>query len=304
MIQGYRITVQGLFRHAAVFLMLLTGSVVSSASSARAEILKTGMNVFQTSDGRGKIIISRDEPGIFIAVGEPIDIQLFDPSNLKKGSTEHVFIKFDRALNGYGRLVFGEKRSYRVIGSLTFILNKFRIAIDNNSGYCSIAEVWGEPTQLGVLGLRGIDPIVQLKGTAAQAVLEANQLSQYREVVKNFVFLKDALTVNGQPVESNTVGLTLEPPKNSCLAAESRAFVTARDLIKVRELKDLQARTSFVDALVREQRRSRVLESLLPIKITEELVIGLDWEHGKIKTIRPALRIAGTELCLIEDLQF
>lgn len=282
---------------------LLLGLVLAAGPlDIRAEILKTGNEVFQTLDGRGKIVISRDEPGIFIAVGAPIDIQMFDPEQLRSDSTQHVFIRFDSTLGNYSKLVFGNKRSYRIVGSLTFEIGSFRVALDNANGFISIAETAGAEDALGILGIRGLETVARFKGTTAVALLEANQLTPYRGIVKTFAFNGSELTLSGQPVTNSAIGLTLDPPSNACVDRRDKVYLAPKELVQIRDLAASTQRVETLDKILRQQKTAHPLDSLILLKVTDTMVTALDYENGKIKTIRPHTSAPDNQVCVIEDL--
>ena len=281
-------------------LLSLTTAILVTSIPIQADFLKTRGDVFQTLDERGKVIISREEQGIFIAYGRPLNIQIFDPNGLISEGTRHVFISYDSSLNGYTKLTYGNKKSYRIIGSLTFIIGNFRVAIDNNHGYCSISELEGEPDTLGILGLRGIEPVARYKGSAAAALLEANQLESYQKVIKNFEFNGEALTLNGAPIEASAVGLSFEPPSNPCVPGKDKVFLNPNELAKIRQY-DVKERLKYLERVLKEQRAVNPLDKLILIRIAAQSAIGIDYERGRVTVVKPFSESKDNQICVLED---
>ncbi len=271
--------------------------------SANAEFLKTRQDLFQTVDERGKVIVSRQDPGIFIGFGRPINLQLFEPNQMLSLGTQHVFISYDASLNGYTKLTFGDKKSYRIIGSLTFVIGNFRIAIDNNHGYCSVTEIDGQPENLGVLGFRGVEPIARYNGSAAVALLEANQLESYQKVIKNFEYTDQGLTLNGSPIDSSAVGMTLEPPANPCIPGKDKVFLNPRELEKIRQIINVKERLAFLEKVLKQQKISNPVDKLILIRINTDHVIGLDYERGAVTVVKPFSESRDNQICVLEDVK-
>jgi hypothetical protein len=270
------------------------------SQKASSEILKTRSDVYQTTDERGKVIISRDEQGIFIVYGRPINIQIFDPSQMVSQGSKHVFISYDSSLNGYTKLTYGNKKSYRIIGSLSFIIGNLRVAIDNNHGYCSVTELEGESDSLGILGFRGVEPVARYKGSAAAALLEANQLESYQKVVKSFEFNGEALTLNGNQIEASAVGLSFEIPPSPCIPGRDKVFLNPTELARIRKL-GAKDRLQHLEGVLKTQRRSNPLEKLILIRVAEKNAIGIDYERGVVTVVRPYSDTKENQICILED---
>jgi hypothetical protein len=285
----------------AIAFIVVVFFVLSFSDLCTAEFIKTRPDVFQTNDGRGKVIVSRAERGVFLAFGSPVDIQLFEPDQLLSEGTQHVFISYDSSLNGYTKLSFGEQRSYRIIGSLTFLIGNFRVAIDNNHGYCSIAEIDGAGANLGILGFRGVEPVARYKGAAAQALLEANQLDAYQKVIKNFEYKGKVLTLNGTSIESASIGVSFDPPNNPCIPGKEKVFLNPLEVDKIRKIINAKERLKFLENILKIQRRSPPLDKLILIRISEQNAIGIDFERGLVSVIKPFSVSKENQICVMED---
>lgn len=279
----------------ALLLLLTCAPVV------RAEFLRTRPDTFQSTDERSKIIVSREDPGIFIAFGRPLNIQLFDPEQLQTESSRHVFISYDPALSGYTKLTFGNRKSYRIIGSLSFLVGSLKISIDNNHGYCSISEVEGDESTLGIIGFRGIEPVARYKGTVAAALLEANQLESYQRVVKSFEFNGESLTLNQQPVDASAVGLSFELPANPCIPGKDKVFLNNRQLDRIRVLIDARERLKYLETLLKQQRNNNPLDKLILIRISDQSALGIDYERGVVASVKPFSDSRDNQICVVED---
>jgi hypothetical protein len=282
-------------------LSFLSLFLITNPSVATAEFLKTRPDVFQTTDGRGKVITSRADRGLFVSFGQPVDVQLFNPEDLPAESTEHVFISYDAALNGYTKLTFGKHKSYRIIGSLTFVIGNLRVAIDNVHGYASIAEIDGSGDSIGILGFRGVEPVARYKGVGAVALLEANQLESYRKVIKNFRYENHALTLNGNPIESASVGLAFDPPTNPCIPGKDKVFLVPSEVKKIRAIMNQKERLGYLEKILKAQRKASPLDALILIRIESTNAYAIDLERGSVTTVKPFSEARDNQICVLED---
>lgn len=284
-------------------LLVLALGILLSCQNVSAEFLKTRQDVFQTVDERGKVIVSRQDAGIFIGYGRPINLQIFDPSQLLSQGTQHVFVSYDTSLNGYTKLTFGDKKSYRIIGSLTFVIGNFRIAIDNNHGYCSVTEIDGTPENLGVIGFRGVEPVARYSGSAAVALLEANQLESYQKVIRNFEYTDQGLTLNGNTIDASAVGITFEPPTNPCVPGKDKVFLNPRELEKIRQIINVKERLAYLEKVMKLQRLASPIDKLILIRINGDSAIGLDYERGAVTVVKPFSESRDNQICVLEDVK-
>ena len=58
-------------------------SVVAATGTAYGEFLRTAPGVYQSTGKRAKVILSQEQPGIFVLYGDEVELQLFNPAVLK-----------------------------------------------------------------------------------------------------------------------------------------------------------------------------------------------------------------------------
>ncbi len=284
----------------SVFIVFLACGLPQRAS---AEFLKTGPGVYQSTGKRAKIIIGQEQPGIFLLYGPEIDVQVFNPLDIKNESTiSHAFIRFDPQLNRYTALIVG-KREYRIIGSFTLNLDKMRVTVDNNNPYISIVVDQDGQNPAEILGLLGLSTIVNYSGEKAVALLEANQFSEYKGVVSPYQIENGSLLVKGQPINNNSVGLTLDL-KNPCL--KTGAIVLAKeDLESLGGAKSKDEGRQLFTNLVETSKKKNALKSLLKLQVTPESIIALDPIQGSVKVVRKtAASSPTTTICSIDEVKF
>jgi hypothetical protein len=157
--------------------ILALATILGAPKESFSEFIQTSAGVLQSSDRRAKIIVSYRVPGIFILLGSPIDLQVFDPAKIElqpskvapvnlptgnPGSSEsgsaphapqtsapqvpaatstHLFVEYSPELDRYTALHIGQ-RSFRIRGGFSLHSDaegqRLRITVDNNNPYLSV----------------------------------------------------------------------------------------------------------------------------------------------------------------------
>ena len=291
-----------------LFFLIIVMLVSFTVEFASAEFLRTGSGIYQSTGKRAKVIISQEQPGLFILFGPPIELQVFNPAELSKDpSQSHAFIKFDPKVNRYTSLVIGT-REFRISGGFTLNLGSIRVTVDNSNPYCSIVQEKGEGAgaEPEILGLLGLSVIVNNTGQQAVALLEANQFGEYRGIVNPYEMKEGNLFVGGKPLKTSVVGVSLEV-KNPCLVPGAvvlshESFEAARAAKGKDELKEI------LSEAVKQAKKRSPLVGLLKLRISPESIIVLDPIHGKVQVVKkvtlPSAPNSNVTVCSTEEVNF
>ena len=271
----------------------------------RAEFLKTAPEVYQSVGKRAKVVVTRDPQGIFLMYGPEIDLQVFNPAEIKESDVHaHAFLRFDPQLNRYTALLIG-KREYRISGSFTLKLGEVRLTVDNINPYCSIVVESGrkDGPKPEILGLLGLSVIVNFSGEQAVALLEANQLNEYRGVVDPYYVRDRQLFVKDRAVGRNALGITLEA-RNECLSDKAR-IVSREELQAVSMIRSREEGKRALSALIDNAKRKSALRGLLKLRVTSSSIIAFDPANGAVSVIKKAgLTQQNPLICTIEEVRF
>jgi hypothetical protein len=289
---------------AQFFLVFFFGAFCLWEGTAQAEFLRTGPEVYQSTGKRAKVIITQDPPGIFVLYGQPIDLQVFDPARIKKEDVlSHFFVRFDPQQNRYTGVLMGS-REYRIGGNFTLKFNDVRLTVDNSNPYCSI--VVETPNLPGakpeILGLMGLSVIVNFNGEQAVALLEANQLSEYRGVVDPYTVRDGQIVVKDQAVGSNALGIAFEA-RNECLSDRAR-IVPGEDLRRLSDMKNREEGKKMLTSLLEVKKRNP-LGGLLKLRVSQDSIIAFDPFNGVVNVVKKTtLSKQSLVICSIDEVRF
>lgn len=233
---------------------LLTGILWPVAP--RAEFLQTASSgVYQSSDGKTKVILGNDEgaQGIFVAqFDSPVPPQEFNPAKMPVQGSTHVFIRFDPSVeNAYSQAVIG-KATFKLVGNLTLLLGQggsVEINIDNTNPYLTITLRGAGKEGDSVLGFYGITPVVQGVGNVA-TILTANQLNpETAKVIKPYVVENETVSINGRAVETPSLGIFVKR-EHDCLKS-STTILTLPQLKRVQAAKGEAAQAQLLEEAIK-----------------------------------------------------
>jgi len=271
----------------AIKVFLLSLCLLVSGLEARAKFLKTSQNVYQSITNLGvKVIISSE--GIFVVQGKPMELQEFDPKRILSKGALHTFIKFDFAKNRYSTLHVGSKQ-YSIKGNFTLHMGSIRITLDNNNPYCSIVldDTKTAPKSApDVLGILGLEAIVNSSGNFAIALLEANKFSEYRRLIKPYYLKKEGLLLKGKPVSTSSIGLSLEQGRSHCLE-KGTVLLLESEIKEVQKIRGKKARLKRLNSFLKTNRDKKRYRDLLILRADPKATVGLDYKDGKVYVIRP-----------------
>jgi hypothetical protein len=282
-----------------VRLFFAIGLLLCSRISAHAEFLKTGAEVYQSTGKRAKVIISQEEPGIFILYGDPIELQLFDPAKVENTPTvTSAFIRYDPEGNRYVAVLVGHLE-YRITGSFTLGVGEARVTVDNTNPYTTVVVDDGEGKNAEILGIMGLSVVVNFTGEHAVAVLEANQFSQYRDVLKPYKVSGSAISLEGKPLAVTSIGVALEQ-KNPCLEVGA-VWLTAEELAEVKKGKTREELKSRLAKALAVARGRAPLKGQLKLRVAPDTLVTLDPIKGTIQHAKRVLEgSAGQQVCVLE----
>ncbi len=274
-------------------------------SQVYAEFLKTGVDVYQSMGKRTKVIITNEPSGIFLLYGPEVDLQVFNPAEVKNDEVQaHAFLRFDHEVNRYTALVIG-KREYRVSGSFTLKLGNLRLTVDNSNPYCSIVvdALGKEGAKPEILGLLGLSAIVNFSGQQAVALLEANQLSEYRGVVDPYYVRDGQIYVKDRPIGSNALGIAFES-RNECLSNRAR-IVPGEELRRISAAKSREDGKKALAALLEGASKKSPLRGLLRLRVMQDSLIAFDPSSGVINVVKKTGSGAQNPIiCSMDEVRF
>jgi hypothetical protein len=263
-------------------LRVLTILILLSAiqHAANAEFLQTS-NYFQTPDGYAQVIPTN--LGIYFLIpDEKINVQEFNISKINKG--KDAFLEFDKALNRYSALYLGSKR-FEVRGSFSLKIDKLTIKIDNYANpYCTV-ELSPDKAEPSIIAFQGVTGVANYNGRSAVAILSANQIFENLSDIHPYILKSpDTLTLNGNEVTSNSIGLDIQIPESPCLInSDEIVFLTRSELNAIRENKDSQSRKKDLEAAIKKN-KVNVLKDLILLKANKS-IIALNPKDSSIKSI-------------------
>jgi hypothetical protein len=271
-------------------------------------LVQTSSGVFQSVNDRSlKVIVANSgQPGIFVLLGQPIDLQLFDPAKVKQEGSIHLFLVYSPELDRYAALQVGAKR-YPIKGSFTLLIKlpaySVRLSVDNNNPLATIVLDSRPPanapsnTSSALLAFRGTQLVANETGLKV-ALLEANQLSsQFRGVIDPYLLTEQGLSLKGTAVENSPIGLEIASPKNACLNPGT-VFIDEKDLGSIRNLKREES-LKELERLISASPADDPLKGVLLLRIENTQMIGLDYTSGVIKIVRTLGRPGKQVVCAI-----
>jgi hypothetical protein len=226
-----------IFQHLNLLSLYLALGFLSSVAQAEF-IMTTPSGVYQSDDGRTKIILSHREnsQGIFIAhFEEPIPPQEFNPERLPTAESTHVFIKFDpNSEYQYSEVIIGERR-YKITGNLNILLNatgSVSVNIDNMNPYLTVTHRYNGSKNEALVGFYGMTEVVKGSGNLA-TILAANQLSpETQKILKPYTAgASGALLLGNKEVATPTVGLYV-PREHECTKLPPEIYILTLEQLK------------------------------------------------------------------------
>ena len=275
---------------------------------ANAEFLRTLEGVYQSTDLRAKVVVSYDVPGVFVLYGPETDIQTFHPAHLRLKNTLHVFISYDPARKRYNKIKIG-KSIFAANGSFVLKMGDLRITIDNQNPYLSIVNESSTAPGIepAILGLVGTEVILNQSGEELVALLEAHQFNKYRALIKPYKIGLGGLKLRGKAVETDTIGVSLEPPRNKCLPEikpRGVVYLTSESLESLKDFPEGEQRLRYLKRLIAKGRSKNPQKDLLLLRVQKDSILGFDYKQAQVKLITPLKSTKGpTTICVIKNVE-
>ena len=226
---------------------------------ARAEfILTASSGVYQTDDGRTKVILSHKDghQGIFVVhFKEGVAPQEFNPEAIPTTGVTHVFIRFNPNLeHQYSEIVIGP-HSYKVNGNLNIWLTQngsVSVNVDNMNPYLTVTQRDSNGRGDAIIGFYGLAEVVRGKGSLA-AILAANQLSpDIAKILKPYLASPDGLQLNGKNVQTPAIGLFVSREHECSKDAAGVSILTLAQLKAIQQAKSEAQQAQSLDRFLKE----------------------------------------------------
>lgn len=278
--------------------LLLCAAAPSWAADVR--IVRTGPGVYQASTLREKIVVSYEVPGVFIALGPPIALPAFTPLDLENADTLHVFVRLNTASNRYVSVIANGIEEYEIRDNFSLrIGSQIRLDIDNSLPYLSVV-VEAPKSGGAVLGLAGLDVVANRSGAAAVKLLQANSDPRHAGAIDPYLLRSDGLSLAGKEVGA-PLGVNFDRGLNVCLKG-GNVFVSEGDLRRITSVKDKKKRLDLLQSIMRRRDSAEFLKRFFPIRVGTGMVIALDTETEKLKSIEPIANLGfSTQVCVVKD---
>lgn len=245
-----------------VFTLALTTTVANlTLQHASAEfVLTASSGVYQSTDGRTKVILSHREgaQGIFVVYfNEGVPPQEFNPESAPTEGSSHVFIRFDpTSEHQYSEVLIGQ-RSYKVAGNLNIWLTpngSVSVNIDNTNPFITVTERGGNGRDDSLVGFYGMTEVVKGSGNLA-TILTANQLSpELAKILKPYAIGKNGLTLNGKDVSTPSVGLFVTREHECTKNSHSVSILTLAQLKSIQAAKSEPQQAQLLERYLQENR--------------------------------------------------
>jgi hypothetical protein len=297
-------TACGLLCTMLLAISLAIGAVVSPALA----FIQTGSHgVYQTADGKLKIVVSAnpDALGLFIVYFENgIPLQEFNPEKLPQKGASHIFLRLNPAAeHPFHEIQMGEK-IYKVGGNFSINIgtdNTVQIDVDNLSSYATIR--YKEKSDEHIIGFAGLTEVVKGQGDLA-AVVAANQLDTHtKKIIRPYTARDGQLWLSGnqkKPVDSN-VGVYVKRD-NQCLKSEV-VTMTAEQIRKVRSGKDELERGRILSQYLKDNAKASPTRGTIVIKADKRSAFLLDIATKNILDLKPIEGLSSKQkICVLTPL--
>jgi hypothetical protein len=290
-----------LFPRLALVAALTLGSVLSLLLPAKscAEFIRTRPLVYQSRDGHAKIIVSESVPGVFVSWGPAMPVQEFDPVALGESATQHLFIAFDGALQRFHQVMIG-RRTLHIAGSFSVHIGELQLTLGGEEAYLTIShgKDQGAP---GIVGFRGTDELFNASGFAAITLLEANQLSEFRDLIKPYALSDGLLTLDGKTFGGSVLGVK-PPVSNICLTKEA-IILDEHDLEAASAAPNPAAGRRYLTQAISRARSHNPLRNSALLRITATELLTIDAQDKRIRVISERKGQGSNRTCISRTLK-
>jgi hypothetical protein len=254
-------------------LALAAAYVALLPQQALAEfILTASSGVYQSADGRTKVILSHREgaQGIFVVhFSEGVPPQEFNPETAPVEGAAHVFVRFDpTSEHQYSEVIIGQ-RSYKVSGNLNIWLTPnggVSVNIDNTNPFMTITQRSGNGRDDSLVGFYGLTEVVKGAGNLA-TILTANQLSpELAKILKPYTVAPNGLALNGKDVTTPSVGLFVSREHECTKSSQAVSVLTLAQLKSIQAAKSEAQQAQLLERYLQENRAKSPIQGHLILR--------------------------------------
>jgi hypothetical protein len=292
-----------LFLSFLVFVLLVLG-----ACSSEAQFIQTSSSgVYQSTDGKAKIVLGNSEgaQGLFVVyLADAVSPQEFNLEKLAAAGATHVFIKFEAGVEfPYSQVVIGEK-SYKINGNLNLQVGGLRVNIDNTNPYLTVTYPSGGSNGDALVGFYGLAEVIKGAGNVA-AIATANlHSSEMAKLLKPYSVRENGLWLGEKRVENPTVGLFVQRDGHTCLKS-STAILTAEQLRRIRGLKskgELAQGEALKSILEENQKKNLILGKLVLRSDLNSPIVLLDMSKN-VYDLRAVSSVSSRNICVLSPIK-
>lgn len=289
-------------------LLLLALFFAQLGANAHAQFLQTDLNTYQLPDPKKELVIVATEIGLFIAYAPNRSTPLsgFDVQQLTMENSASLFLAYGNGNFVPERIILpGAGNEFRIRGTFTVQLGKsVRLAIAMNANTIPfISVVSSQKGQESIIGFVGRQVVLNLQGSSAVEMFEADSLRhRYGEIAPPYEIRKDnRLYLSGQPVLPGAAVGIFSQPENPCLEGKS-ALLWEDVYHRIEDALRAQP-TLRPSAEIKKYKGKLQLESVLPLIVSPESVVGVHYDTGRFVAIREE-HITTESVCVAKILVF
>lgn len=283
--------------------------LLSLATGAESQFLKTGRTTYRTADAKAVIVLVQtgdSTAGVFVAYSPDATAgHELHPKSLPPG-TRTMFLHFGREGGAYDKVILGKDQEYGInqSGSVTFQLGALRVSLDQD-GKSSYLSIVGQSDTPSILGIAGQEVLFNYVGPEAVSLLEANGLHRdpvYRSLATPYEIQEGAvLLINNKPYIGEKIGIGIEV-SNECNAGK-HPLVTTTQLDNMKKGEREQALRYVRDEL-EKARKERSWDNLHTLNLSPTRVVAYDYQHNDVVVIERKDSVGKVPVCLYSRADF
>jgi len=274
-------------------------------------ILTASSGVYQTDDGKTKVILSHRDgnQGIFVVhFQDGVAPQEFNPEAIPTTGVAHVFIRFSpNREHQYSDVVIGPN-SYKVNGNLNIWLTpngSVSVNIDNMNPYVTVTQRDSSGRGDAIIGFYGLTEVVRGKGNLA-AILAANQLSpDLAKILKPYLASSEGLQLNGKIVQMPAIGLFVSREHECSKSAAGVSILTLAQLKTIQQAKSEAQQAQALERFLKENQQKPPTQGHLVLRAeTNGPMILLDIASKNISDMRSIKNnFSKNKICVVSPIQ-
>jgi len=274
------------------FSLVLLSAAVLIPATAEAQFLQTDVNTYQLPDPKREVVVITTPKGLFFAqtFSRTSSLASFDPEQLVSNETLSLFLGYAANTKVPDRLILpGNDVQYKIRGTFTVaVAPSIRISVAMNpTGVPYVSIVNAEKGAEAILGFVGQQLVVNLAGTSAVELLEADTMRrQFGDAAAPYQLESgNELKLLQRPVPSGSFVGLLTPSDNPCLLEDAKLRWEGSD-----------------DPKKPGKKRVSNLSSFLVLNTSADLIVGVHFDSGKFVAIATT-DTNGEKSCNVRPLQ-